>query len=416
MKLSTWKQKLLNWLRWSQKYTKTDMVYIARGGFWLTLAKIGLSAISLVTMIIFANFLEKTDYGIYQFVISGLALLAIFSLPGINTSIIKSIAQKKEGTLRLALKEKMKWGAVGSLLCLGVAAYCFFENNHLLAGAFLLGALFIPFKTSFHVFMSFWNGRKRFDLRAKYGVASAGLAALFLIPAIYLTNNVLIIIAVFLASHTFFDWLFYRKTLKQVANDEKDESCISFGKSLTIMNAVQTAAVYLDRIIIFYFLGAIPVAIYAFAKQPIDKIRDALPIIPLALPKLGERKIDEQRKKSVLLKFIKLFAVTIPAAILLAIIADPLYKLLFPQYTESIVYFQVLSATVAISPFLLLIAALTAEMKKRALYFVNTGAPVLKIILFLVLIPHFGLWGIIAAILIAEVIRGLLALYFFLKI
>lgn len=419
MKLANLKKVLLNSLRWSEKYTKTDMVYVARGGFWLILAKIVLSAISFVTMLAFANWWTgeegKIAYGTYQFIISGLALLVIFALPEINTAIVKSIAQKKEGTLSLAVKERIRWGLIGSFLCLGLVGYYFLQGNNLLAWAFLLVAIFVPFKTTFYIFPAFWTGRKRFDLRAKYQIASAGLATIFLISAIYLTNNVLIIIAVFLASHTFFDWFFYKKTLKQAINDEKDESCISFGKNLTVMSAVQTAAVYLDRIIIWYFLGAVSVAVYSFAKQPIDKIRDALPIAPLALPKLGERKIDEQRKKSVLLKFIKLFAVTIPAALLLALMADPLYKLLFPQYTDSIIYFQVLSATVAISPFLLLIAALTAEMKKKALYFVNTGAPVLKIILFLALIPNFGLWGIVAAILIAEVIRGFMALYFFLR-
>jgi len=32
-----------------------------------------------------------------------------------------------------------------------------------------------------------------------------------------------------------------------------------------------------------------------------------------------------------------------------------------------------------------------------------------------VLCPFFGLWGVIAAILIAEIIRGAMALYFFWK-
>ena len=417
MKLSTWKEKLLNLLRWSQKYTKTDMVYVARGGFWLVLAKIGASLIVFITMMFFARFLEKDDYGIFQFVISGLALLTIFSLPGIDLALIKSIARKKEGTLSLALKEKMKWGLIGSLIALVVAGYYYFlEENNIVAVGFLLAALFVPFKQSFHVFVHFWNGRKRFDVKTKYAVASAGLAALFLIPTIILTDNVLIIIAVFFASHTFFDWIFYKKTLKQVINQEKDHRAISFGKNLTLMNALQTAAIYLDRIIIFHLYGAVPVAIYSFAKQPIDKIRDALPIVPLSLPKLGEKAIDQQRKKSVIAKFLKLFIITIPAAALLALIAEPVYKILLSPYVDSVPYFQVLSITVAISPFLLLIAALTAEMKKKALYFVNTGAPVLKIVLFLTLIPHFGLWGIVAAILIAEVIRGFLALYFFLKI
>jgi len=301
-------------------------------------------------------------------------------------------------------------------LSLGLAGWYFWRGNEILGTAFLLGALFIPFKGTFHIFTQFWNGKKKFDLQAKYEVISAGLATLLLIPTIYLTNNVLIIIAVFLASHIFFDWLFYQKTKQRATNNEQDWKAIAFGKNLTLMNALQTATVYLDKIIVWKFLGAVPVAIYTFAKQPVEKVKNLIPIAPLALPKLGENKIDEKRKKGVIFKFLRLFAVSIPAATVLALIAPYLYRLFFPQYLESVVYFQALSGIIAISPFLLLNTALIAEMKKKALYVANTGTPFLKIILFFIFIPHFGIWGIVMAILIAELLRGLLSLYFFLRI
>ena len=409
------KNKIINFLRWSQNHTKTDMVYVVSGSFWWILGKIGILFIGFVAMVAFANWLPKKSYGTYQFVIAGLVLLSIFTLAELNTALVKSIAQKKEGTLQLAVRKKMKWGLVGSFLSLGLAAWYFLQENDLLATAFLLGALFIPFKETFRIFIHFWLGRKKFDLQAKYDLISTTLNAALLIPTIYLTNNVLIIIAVFLASHTFFNWLFYRRTLKQIINNEEDKSAISFGKNLTLINALQTAAEYIDKIIIWKFLGAIPVAIYSFAQLPIQKVRDMLPIVPLALPKLGENKIDENRKNGVISKFLRLFGFTIPAAVILALVAPLLYRLFFPQYLESAMYFQALSGIIAISPFLLLTAALTAETKKKALYVTNTGAPFLKIILFFVLIPHFGIWGIVAAILIAELLRDLLALYFFLR-
>lgn len=392
------------------------MVYVAKGSFWWVAGKAGVFFISFVAMVAFANWLPKEDFGTYQFIIAGLALFAIFTLPGLNTALIKSIAQKKEGTLELAVREKIKWGTIGSFLSLGLAGWYFLQGNNLLAAAFLLGAVFVPFKQTFSVFAAFWNGRKEFDLQAKYQLISASLSALFLIPTIYPTNNVLIIIAVFLASHTFFDFLLYKKTKRQVINNEQDPKAISFGKNLTLINALQTAAEYIDKIIIWKFLGAVPVAIYAFAQLPIQKVRDMLPITPLALPKLGENKIDEQRKKGVISKFLRLFVFTIPVAAVLALIAPFLYRLFFPQYMESVVYFQALSVLIALSPFLLLNAALIAEIKKKALYITNTGAPFLKIILFFAFVPHFGIWGIVISILIAELLRGLLALYFFLKI
>ena len=416
MNFTICKQKIINLLKWSERFTKTDMTYITKGGFWWVTGKVGLFLISLVTMVAFARWLDPINYGTYQFVLAGLTLLAIFTLPGINTALIKSIAQKKEGTLQLAIKERASWGTIGTIFSLGLAAWYFMQGNNILAVAFFLGGLLIPFRTTFTVFAAFWNGKKRFDMRAKYEVISAGLSAALVIPAIYLTDNILIIIAIFLASHTFFDWVFYHKTVKQLINHEKDYQAISFGKHLTLTTTLETIAGHLDKIIIWNFLGAVPVAIYSFAILPIQRIQEVLPITYLALPKLGENTIDEQRKKGIISKFLRMFLVSVPTATVSILIGPFLYKFIFPQYLESIVYFQALSLLIALSPFLLLGASLVAEIKKEALYIISTSVPLLKIILFLTLIPYFGLWAIVAAILVAELLRGILTLYFFLKI
>lgn len=410
------KKTAINFLEWSQKYTKTDMTYVAKGVFWWMIGKAVVFFIYFATMAAFANWLSKETFGTYQFVVAGLTLFGIFTLPEVNTTLIKSIAQGKEGTFQLAIKNKMKWGAIGGFLSLGLAGWYFLHGNNLLAIAFLLVALFVPLKQTFQIFIYFWNGKKRFDLRAKYEIVYNGLVAFFLIATVYLTDNVLIIIITFLAGYTFFGYLLCLKIKSQIANKEEDPKAISFGKNLTLINALQTATEYVDKIIVWHFLGAVPVAIYTFANQPIQKIKEALPIVPLALPKLGESKIDEKKKKGIITKFLRLFIIAVPATVILVLTAPFLYQLFFPQYMESVVYFQTLAWLIALSPFLLLTAALITEMNKKALFITNTGAPFLKIILFLALIPHFGIWGIIAAILITEVLRGLFALYFFLRI
>ena len=91
----TIKGKIIDLLRWSEKYTKTDMTYVVKGSFWWLGGRLGLFVISFFTMVAFARWLDPIHYGTYQFVIAGLAILSIFALPGLHTSIIKSIAQQK---------------------------------------------------------------------------------------------------------------------------------------------------------------------------------------------------------------------------------------------------------------------------------------------------------------------------------
>jgi hypothetical protein len=38
------KYKAYTFLRWSERHTKTDMIYLTKGGFWLTLAQVISSA------------------------------------------------------------------------------------------------------------------------------------------------------------------------------------------------------------------------------------------------------------------------------------------------------------------------------------------------------------------------------------
>jgi O-antigen/teichoic acid export membrane protein len=408
------KEKIIKILRKLQKYTKTDMVYLAKGTFWLFFSKIGLALISFASMLAFANWLPKESFGTYQFILSTISILAISTLPGINTAIVKSIAQKKEGVLQAAVKERIKWGYLGSLLALVLSLWYFLHDNNILTIAFLLTAVFLPFKAAFNTFEAFWSSRKRFDLRAKYSLIVAGISTSLTILTIYLTNNILIIFAVFLISYTFLNWFFYSKTKRQTINNEQDPEAISFGKNLTFITGLQVIATYLDKIIIWHFLGAVPVAIYSFAQKPIDKVKTFLPISLLALPKLGEGKMGPERKKGITRKFLLLFLAFVPAAITMTWLAPFLYRLFFPQYMESVPFFQAMSILIAFCPFLLLNSVLISEIKKRALYTINIAAPLLKVTLFLTLIPYFGIWGIVIALLTAETVKIILTLIFYL--
>src|SRR5689334_12787395 len=69
-------------LRWSERYMKTDMVYLAKGSFWLTLGQVAASASGLLLVIGFANLLPKEVYGTYKLILSLAGIIASFSLTG----------------------------------------------------------------------------------------------------------------------------------------------------------------------------------------------------------------------------------------------------------------------------------------------------------------------------------------------
>jgi len=411
------KNKIKNLLLWTQKYTKTDMIYIAKGGFWLSTGKAGTILISLATMAAFANWLSVKTFGTYQFVISIAGLAAIAGLPGIKTALVRSIVKRKEGSLAVAFKTKFIWSLAGSAGLLVLAGWYFINENLLLAGTFLVPALFLPLKSSFGIFASFWEGRKRFDVRTRLGILTdLGIAAV-VIFTLFITNKLWLILTAFFGTTVVLYAIAYLYTRKKVQNREIDENLVPFGKNLTVMNIISTVAQYMDKIILWKLLGPVQVAVYIFALKPIEKVRGSMPIGKLALPKLAEKRIKgEERKKAIFRKFLLMFIITIPLAIIAFFAAPLVYKIIFPQYMDSVIYCQALTFLITTMPFGILGTALIAEIKIRHLYITNTTVPLFKIILFLILTPLYGIWGIVATILLAEVLRGALSLYFFWKI
>ncbi len=411
------KEQIIKFLRWSQKYTKTDMLYVARGGFWIIIERVALAFVSLATLAAFANWLPVETYGTYQFVLSLTSLAAIASLPGMGAALTRSVAQGYEGSLLVAFRTKLFWSILGSIALLGAAGWYFIKGNFLLAGAFLITAILSPLRLSSLVFTNFWQGKKRFDIQALYQIVSDLGIALTVITTLFLTDNLWIILIAFLGSTAIFYGTALILTSKKTKNNFNDSDMVSFGKNLTVMNAIRTAAEYLDKIIAWKFLGPVQVAVYSFSILPIQKLTGFGFIQRLALPRLSEGGGNrEEQKRSVFRKFLFLLTLTIPIAVLLAFIAPPIYRLLFPQYVESTVYFQTLTIIVALMPFSLLNTTFLAKMKTRVLYIINTLTPLVKIVLFLVLAPLFGIWGIVWTILGAEILRDLMILYYFQRI
>ena len=408
------KQKIYNLLRWSEKYTQTDMVYLAKGGFWLTLGQIISTISGLLLAIAFANLLPKETYGVYKYVLSLASILAIPTLSGMNTAITRSVAQGYEGSFIPALKARLHWGILSSLASITLAGYYFFQGNTTLTICFLIATVFLPLMDSFTIYESFWGGKKRFDIQSKYKIITQILAVSALITTLFLTKNLFLIILAYFVSYTLLRFVFLKITIKKShLNQKQDPQAISYGKHLSLMGIIVVIAGQLDKVLIWHFLGAAPLAIYFIAVTPPLKIKDALKSIGgLALPKFSQRSKNEL-KRSVSKKIFKFFLLIIPIVVLYIILAPLIYKILFPQYLDSVIYSQVFIISLLLFPRILLDTSLTAQMRKKDLYLIRTLSPIIQILLLSILLPLYGIWGAIFAILITQISNFGLLIFLF---
>jgi len=403
-------------LRWTEKYTQTDMVYLTKGGFWLTAGNIIASAASFVLAIAFGNLLSKETYGIYKYILSILGLLVIANLPGMETSVARSVAQSRDGSFFDSLKAKIKWGFLGGLASLVLSAYYYSNQNNTLALCFLIAAVFVPFMDSLQIYQAILNGKKLFKDSAKYTALGQIAVAGAMIIALLLTKNIFLIIVAYLLSSTLSRYIFLKITVsKTKLNKTKDPAAVPFGIHLTLMNVVGMIADQLDKIIMWHFLGAAALAVYSFALAPVSQITNFLKSVPqLSLPKFASQN-KEEIKKTLPKKMAKFFLILLAGTLIYIFLAPYFYKIFFPQYMESIKYSRFYALIILFFPQKLIGYALTIHAKTKNLYFIQTVNSIARIVLLLILLPLYGIMGAILAILLPYILNTFLQFYFLKK-
>ncbi|MFH1956141.1 MAG: oligosaccharide flippase family protein [Patescibacteria group bacterium] len=412
------KQIIYRLFKWSEKYLKTDMIYFTKGGFWLTLETVSASVFGLLLTIGFANLLPKESFGTYKYMISLADIVAILSLSGMATAVTQSVARGFDGVLRKAFWMNLKWGTIMFIVSIVGAVYYFINDNNTLAIGFLFIGALTPLQKSAGLYDAFLKGKKDFRTKTIYGIIRSFISISFLIITIFLTDNPLIILFVYLASHTLAALIFDFITLKRFKvkmKENYDPLSINFGKHLSFVNIAGKLASQLDNILVFHYLGAIQLAIYTFALAPLRHIGKLNMVIKeLAFPKISSKSIRET-KSGILHKTLILFLGMGIIAVLYIIAAPYIFKFLFPQYMGSVFFSQIIILSLLI-PSTLIGETFDAHLRKKEIYIIRTTVPIIKIILLLVLLPFYGIWGAIAATLIGNFLNFIFCLFFFRKL
>ena len=137
------KNKIYKILRWSEKYTKTDMVYLAKGGFWVTFGQSITSILSLALLVAFANLLPKETYGVYRYILALAGIFNIFTLTGMNRSVARAVAAGSEGVLRASVRYKLKWNLIMLTAFWVLGGYYLINDNSLFAISFFILGIFV---------------------------------------------------------------------------------------------------------------------------------------------------------------------------------------------------------------------------------------------------------------------------------
>ncbi len=402
---------VLRLLRWSERYTKVDMVYLFRGGAILSAADAGLAIVSLALSTLIAAYVPKDIYGIYRYVLSVAGIAAAFSLTGMNTAVTRAVALGHEGAFAKSLRVQLRYAVLQFLIAAAVAAYYFVKENTAYGIAFTVVAVLAPLSGVANTYTAYLNGKKDFPRMALWRTESGLLNAAAMAGAVLFAPSLVgLTLAYCFSVFAVNAWLLWRTFRVYKPNRVATAEDLSYGKHLSIMNGVNTLASQLDSILIYHLLGPVQLALYTFATLIPERARSSFSFLPsLIIPRLAGRSRAEIRATLNQRTWLAIGAGVVLMLVYCAAVPF-IFALFFPTYLDAVPY-------AVAAGFIILVTAgakyggtaMMAEGAYKPLYYASLATPAVKTVLSLACIPFFGIWGAIAARVIAGAFGGVLS-------
>ena len=397
-------------LRKSEKYTKTDMVYLVKSGFWMNLSYVSNAALTFFLSIVFARLLSKEVFGTYQFILSIGSMIGSLTLTGMNNAVIQAVARGYEGTVRRSIPVQLKYNIGATIVAFGIAVYYWTNGNQQLALGLLIIGILTPLLNTYNTYSAYITGKKDFFSGFKFSVALNIPYFVTMVSCLFFIRDPLMLVLINLGINTLVTIILYRAVIRLYKpNDQHDPSALSLGKHLSVAGIIGAIASQADTVLIFHYLGTIPLAIYAFASTIPEKAYGILKSVTMmAFPKLSERSHAEL-KSTVFSKSMRLAGLNIVMSALYIVCAPLIFHIFFPNYSAAIIYSQGYALALIFSTLTnMSVTVLTAMQAAKEIYLYNIVSPIITISLMAGLIMPLGIWGLI----IARGIGGVLSFAF----
>lgn len=396
-----------------EKRYQLDIAYIIKNEFWVYLRQTVTLITGLAVVVVFARLASKEVFGQYTFILALLAVVSLLSIPGLNTAVLQSVARGYDGSYKKAVKTSFVWSLLGIPALLGVGAYYYYYNTQIIGICLMMSSIFFPLLNAPNTWDFFLQGKKRFDVAAKYGSIQATINAIAIITILFLNpNHLVIIFATYLVSNSLLTCLLFLKSFRYIENTVRDNECIGYGYFITSTNIVGTIANNIDKILIGSLLSSSELAVYAIAIAIPMNIKNSLKLgwTPL-FPKFCQDEVEMRHAFDKMKRFILLLTLMVLGGTLLYwLFIDDVILLLFGEkYIDSIIYSKILLLMILISiPATFLGYFAQAKKNKKAIIGGYHIFPFLKLFIMCGFIYMWGLMGAVWGLNLSMAVQGVL--------
>ncbi|HSX41745.1 MAG TPA: oligosaccharide flippase family protein [Candidatus Saccharimonadales bacterium] len=239
-------------------------------GLWVTSKYVVLSASGLVLSLGFAHLSTKEVFGQYQFVLSLLAILSIFSLPGLNMAALKAIAKNDRRAVLEAITRSFKSSLLAIPILLGYATYLLLHRQTSLGLTVAMAGLLFPFFYAPNTWYVFYEGRLIFRPVAIRTVAASLLVTAAVLAALFFKLNLFWLVFTYLFLSAAFTGYFYweiRRVIKAAPPSKGEKGLdVRYGLHVSAQKFALTLSESLPALAVGFFLGHQAIASFQVAN------------------------------------------------------------------------------------------------------------------------------------------------------
>lgn len=377
--------------------------------FWMNLYQLINILASILISVAFARLTTQDLYGQYIFVISIVSFLSLVSMPGVRTTIFRSVSQGNENFYKNATKFSFLWSLLGIPLLLLTGLYFYVKGQSIVGLSIISASLFFPFMYSLQNWKNLFKAKEDFKQFVLYETSISITKAVLIISLLVLRpRNLFLILLVYFFSTAVLNTYFFIRSLEKVNIDGKEIKWKTESYEYTLLNLTSYTFSKIDRVLIGLFLPFNQVAIYNIAAKVADTIFKFIKSsIEAVLPKFFQ---DDHSFSDFYPIFALLFLIPV---VLYPLVEYPIILLYTSKYSESVFYARLYLFAV---PFYFMSYVSSQALIKRSLSTEVNKSRIISIIGFvvasLILIPNIGILGGIIASLAYYPFQTVLCMYY----
>jgi O-antigen/teichoic acid export membrane protein len=343
-----------------------------------------------------ARSMSKDVFGEYNMVLNMVGILTIFSLSGLNNSIMQAVARGYTGTYRATVPIAFGSSFLGSTTLLGAGTWYWMQGQAQLGQGLLVAAVLFPFAHGLVQWKSVVTGSGKFgQLLIHDGLTSILSSGLIIAAVLKYRGQYVIPIILALIVPAIYNVVLTVAKYRQIPADAPvEKENFLYGIKTTFYSGLGAIGTNLDRVLLFFFLSPAALAVFVAAGRIPDLLSGTMQDVSAVL---APRMAKHESYTKQLDRIFGVLSLTYGIVIVLFGFTGMPYVVTFlfgNNYTDAIPYAQALTCSVAIGHLAnLRFRYIRSKIDARGFRDVTLISSAVRLGAFLLLVPPFGLVG-----------------------